>query len=235
MTKSHLIFLHGALGSCKQWDKFLQPFEEFFIIHNFNFPGHGNATNVLEEYHYETLSDSVENYITNNKIQTFSIIGYSLGGYIGLNVALRNIPGFRLLITLAAKLKWNKAIAAKECLKLTPEKLDPILTKLKNEHGAKFSELLKNTQSILESIGNAPLRKEQFTEIQTQVILMRGSNDKMVSEEETSDFASESEQFKIFLLHEQPHNIDKMNADLISSLFVSLLKQYLYDPFKDSE
>lgn len=224
MHKRHLIFLHGALGSKKQWERFQGPFKENFQVHALDFPGHGDSTLKPGKYTCDTFTDFVQAYISQNHIPDFSVIGYSLGGYIGLNMTLRKIQGYHSLITLSTKLNWDKAIAAEVCANLTIEKLSTIAELLRQEHGENFNQLLFNTREIISSIGNNALSKSLFTGNNIPVLMLLGSNDKLVSPEEIKLFSEDLPSFNTHVLEQQPHAIEKMDTRTITQACMNYLK-----------
>ncbi|MES2616646.1 MAG: alpha/beta fold hydrolase [Bacteroidota bacterium] len=213
----HLIFLHGALGCNSHWERFLPAFENSFTIHNLNFPGHGNSDITLDTYSLQALSDTVQQYIQSNNIQAYAIIGYSLGGYVGLQMLADKVQGLTTLITLATKLNWNQAIADEECSKVTLENLAPIHEKLRTEHHQHFDTIVATTRDIMQSIGKHPLSTSDFSDNTIPVHMLLGSKDKMVTVAETLAFAEKCPSFSTSIIEEQPHSLERMNADAVGA------------------
>ncbi len=218
-----LIFLHGALGCNSHWERFLPAFENSFDIHNLNFPGHGNSDITLNTYSLRSLADTVQQYIQSNQIHSYAIIGYSLGGYVGLQMLADKAQGLTALITLATKLNWNQAIANEECAKVTFENLAPIHEKLRAEHLQHFDTIVNTTRDIMQSIGQQPLSPASFSDNTIPVHMLLGSKDKMVTASETLEFTEKCPLFSSTILEEQPHSLERMNADAVGAACTEFL------------
>ena len=94
-----LVFLHGFLESSTMWDYL--PLEELnahcILI---NLPGHGqsplNDTSEIPSIRF--MSNEVSRVLQREKVEEFSIIGHSLGAYVGLELA--QLSGCQKLILL---------------------------------------------------------------------------------------------------------------------------------------
>ncbi len=223
MGKSHLIFLHGALGCKQHWERFLPAFEKHYVVHNLNFPNHGDSKEKLTDFSYQTFTWWLKTYIVKNNITDFSIIGYSMGGYIALNLIHEGISGFNLLITLATKLNWDKEIAKAECDKLTIENLQPIQNKLQNEHVNNWPKLIEVTKEVLLSIGETPIKKKQFLYNKMPVMMLSGSKDKMVTQDEITTFAENTPNFYQVTIENQPHLLERMDINILNDTLLHLI------------
>jgi pimeloyl-ACP methyl ester carboxylesterase len=94
-----LVFLHGFLESSTMWDYL--PLEELnahcILI---DLPGHGesplNDTSEIPSIRF--MADEVSRVLQREKVEEFSIIGHSLGAYVGLELA--QLSGCQKLILL---------------------------------------------------------------------------------------------------------------------------------------
>ena len=79
-----VIFLHGFLESSKMWEFMDLPdsIKKFLI----DLPGHGNSFDAIESSTMKSISDNVLVIINYHKIQNYSIVGHSMGGYVGLEL-----------------------------------------------------------------------------------------------------------------------------------------------------
>jgi pimeloyl-ACP methyl ester carboxylesterase len=218
-----VILLHGALGCKSHWDHILPYLDKDLRIHNLNFPLHGGDAADHKDLELLDLTGFVEQYIQAHRLKKFAIAGYSMGGYIGLYLAIRHLPGLEQLITLGTKLNWSPEIAEEEIAKLNIESLAPIHEKLQHEHGAQWKDVISATHSIMRSIGKDPIRKEQMPEIQIPVCLLLGEKDKMVTAGETIAFAEVNPHCTYEILPAQPHLLERVDASLVAGKINSIL------------
>jgi pimeloyl-ACP methyl ester carboxylesterase len=218
-----LILLHGALGCTTHWNHVLPLLDTSFRIHNLNFPLHGKTLSEQKNLTLDDLAVFVADYVAQHQLNSFFIAGYSMGGYVGLELAARNLKGFEKLITLGTKLNWSPDIAEKEIAGLSPERLEPIHGKLEAEHGEHWLDVVEATYSIMRSIGDNPLRKEQLSASRILVRLQVGEKDKMVSVVETISFCEGNKHISYEVLEAQPHLLERVDAALLARKINSFL------------
>lgn len=208
-----IIFLHGALGCKKHWEPIAAMFGHDYNIHLLDFPSHGSSNLNYSELQYLELVDFVKKYILENNISEYVIIGYSLGGYVGLKLAQMKCFGLSKLITVATKLSWDLTISERESNQLN--QLEHLVPKFEKEHGLHSSKLINNTKSILNSIGVNPLKKEDFNSLSIPVYLLVGEIDNMVTQIEIDEFIEGNIFMKKMVLPNQPHLLQKMNIEIL--------------------
>jgi pimeloyl-ACP methyl ester carboxylesterase len=128
-----ILFLHGALGCKKHWEPIVSLLSSQSNIHVLDFPSHGDSSVIINKLLLTDLVDFVRSYILQHQLNNVTIVGYSLGGYVGLKLAEEQLPGLEKVITIATKLNWNKEITSQEIEQLS--KLEHLIPKFEKEHG----------------------------------------------------------------------------------------------------
>jgi pimeloyl-ACP methyl ester carboxylesterase len=217
-----ILFLHGALGCKKHWEPIVSLLSSQSNIHVLDFPSHGDSNVSLNKIQLCDLVDFVRDYILKHQLNNVTIVGYSLGGYVGLKLAEEQLPGLEKVITIATKLNWNKEIASQEIEQLS--KLEHLIPKFEKEHGSNALTLIKNTSTILKSIGESPLIKSEFANVKVPICMLVGENDTMVTQSEIEKFVEGNSFMEKIVLPEQPHLLQKMNASVLSQSILDCLK-----------
>ena len=216
--KKNLLLLHGALGSSQSWKKIIPLLADNFTIFCPDLPGHGGSHVPVHEGSANEMVSFIREYIQQNIAGEYFIAGYSMGGYIALKLAAANPAHLKAIITIATKFNWDEAIAEKEAAGLTQENLAPILHHLQSAHRENFSALPDLTKSILLSIGRKPLAKADLEQISIPALVTLGDRDKMVTYDETKEFAAYIPGGKADLLINQPHLLQKMDEQVIADV-----------------
>lgn len=216
--KKNLLLLHGALGSGQSWKKIIPLLEDDFTVFSPDLPGHGSSRAPVHEGTADEMVSFIEEYIQQNIAGDYFIAGYSMGGYLALKLALEKPAQLKGIITIATKFRWSGAIAEKEAAGLTQESLAPILHHLQKEHQENFPAVLDLTQRILRSIGKKPLDGYDARQISIPVYVTVGELDKMVTRDETMDFAGHLPDGTVSFLSGQPHLLQKMDEQLIADV-----------------
>lgn len=186
-----IVLLHGAVGAASQLKPLADALSKDYIVHYFNFKGHGGEPVPDEPFSVELFAKQVLNYFDEHQLQSPVVFGYSLGGYVGMYIA-RHYPGrISRLITLATKYEWNPEISAREAKNFDAEKIEAkvpaFAAQLAKLHApGDWKVTLQKVSELLTLLGNRnAVSTEDFPQIQTPVLLMVGDRDRMVSLEET--------------------------------------------------
>lgn len=219
-----LVLLHGALGCSAHWTHILPHLDRHFRIHNLDFPWHGHTAGIKKDLTLADLADFVSEYVEQYQLHDFSIAGYSMGGYVGLELIRRRINGLQHLLTLGTKLAWSPELAEHEISRISIDSLQPIHQKLQTEHGEHWMDVIAATHTIMRSIGRDPLRKELFEDCRVKVNMFVGEKDKMVTYSETESFCNGRTNFECEVLPAQPHLLERVDAILFAGKINTLLK-----------
>ncbi|MGH3088314.1 MAG: 2-succinyl-6-hydroxy-2,4-cyclohexadiene-1-carboxylate synthase [Rubrobacteraceae bacterium] len=85
-----LLFLHGFLGSSKDWREVIVSFDESFRCIAVDLPGHGKSLGMpAENRAMEGAANELLKVLDGLGIERASIVGYSMGGRLALYFALR--------------------------------------------------------------------------------------------------------------------------------------------------
>lgn len=210
----NVILLHGALGSSAQ----MRPLADLLDgptscpdLH-----GHGALSDDVRPYSIAGFAQDVADLIKT----PMHLLGYSMGGYIALYLAARFPDKVRSVTTIATKLDWTPEGAAQEVRMLNPEKVrekvPAFAAQLESRHGSHWTQVMERTAQLMLSLGNAPvLTPELLASVKCPVKLMRGSDDNMVSEEETLWAEKHIPTAHFINLQGQPHPIERMDLRLI--------------------
>jgi len=228
--KSKLLLLHGALGSSTQFDALKEILQDTYELYTLNFEGHGGRSSE-QEFSIQLFTENVISFLSEQGISKINIFGYSMGGYVALNLAHQHPELVEKIITLGTKFDWTEESAAKETRMLNPEKIEEKVPKfaemLKQLHAPlDWKELMRKTAQMMLSMGaGEKIHAEQLRQIKQQVVIGLGSEDKMVSQEESEAAANELPQAKFRLLQGVQHPIDRVApqilATYIKEVFVS--------------
>jgi pimeloyl-ACP methyl ester carboxylesterase len=82
-----VVLLHGFLESIEIWDEFAARLEKEFSVLMVDLPGHGRSGVVDEVHTMDMMAESVLEITDQLKIDTFTVCGHSMGGYVSLKIA----------------------------------------------------------------------------------------------------------------------------------------------------
>ncbi|QSE97144.1 alpha/beta fold hydrolase [Fulvivirga lutea] len=221
MSKPNLIILHGALGSEKQFFNLQSELSSEFQVHTFNFSGHGGK-DFSNNFSIPQFTLELDQFLSENKLQDVLIFGYSMGGYVALNLA-RTSKKISGVFTLGTKFHWSPESAAHEIKMLNPakieEKVPAFATALAERHfPLDWKEVMHRTADLMINLGNNPLlTTNTFKEITIPVTITRGTLDNMVSKEESESAAHDIPNAKYIEFADFKHPIEQVDINKLAA------------------
>lgn len=215
--KPNILLLHGALGSSADLDKLAAALSDDFAVHQIDFEGHG-AFQSDAEFSMERFEKNAFDYLLDKDISFTHIFGYSMGGYVALNMALNGHDSIGSIITYGTKFDWAPESAAKEVKMLNPEKIQEkvpaFAALLKEKHAANdWKGVLRRTGDMMLGLGNGrALTDEQLGQIKQPIKICVGENDKMVSVGESRRTADLLSNGTLEIIEGGEHPIEKMDV-----------------------
>ena len=227
--KTPLLLLHGALGSEAQFDALKKQFDIDYELHTFNFEGHGGRPSNTP-FSIDLFVDNTLQYLQSKELKRLSIFGYSMGGYVALQLA-RNYPAYvDRIITLGTKLDWTPAIAAQEIQKLQPDiieqKVPRFAAHLKALHAPlDWKVVVQQTAQMMQALGNGQaITPDDFAAIERPVCICLGTEDQMVTIGESQRVVELIPQGSFQAIADCPHPIEQVDIGVLHQLIIGYLE-----------
>jgi pimeloyl-ACP methyl ester carboxylesterase len=122
-TGQPLVLLHGAFMTINAMQPLVSELAKSRQVIGVELQGHGHTADIDRPFRYEWLADDVFALLQHLKIQSADVLGYSLGGGVALQVAIRHPEIVHKLVVLSAS--YNSAGMYPEVLagiaQITPE------------------------------------------------------------------------------------------------------------------
>lgn len=226
-----LLLIHGALGNSTEFDTIQAVLEKRYSVFVYDIPGHGTRSQELNSFTLDNLRNDLDEFIY--QLGDVFIFGFSLGGYLALDAALRKTKNILGIVTLGTKLNWSPAIAEAEVNTLN---VDFLTTKaasfydyLEQLHGTHLNDLLTKTRTFIHSIGEQPLMNDKSTQqLTTPIRITRGGKDKMVTREESQKMAECSSNGLYFEIPSFIHPMGFLSPKLLANHIVLQIKSLEY-------
>jgi pimeloyl-ACP methyl ester carboxylesterase len=214
-----LLFLHSALSTQNEFNtlsSFYQNRKQILL----DFPSHGESTSLNSSLTIRMLAESVRDLLDELKIYHADIIGYSMGGYVALELARIAPTMVRSIVSHAMKFYWTD-----EAIKDSLEQLSIDKIKARSQRGYEILSAmhsangLENTivtmRSIIEDFRDVQLTEEDLQKIQAPLLLSVGDRDDLVSLEEITKLYQSLDPKKTYLaIHpNSPHQIAKLDLN----------------------
>ncbi|MEB3345481.1 alpha/beta hydrolase [Aquimarina gracilis] len=224
----NIVLLHGALGSKNQFKELTNILSKELNVLVFDFEGHGGKP-ITHDYSIDLFTEQTLAFIKENKIQGAHIFGYSMGGYVGLNVARKYNGVIGKIMTLGTKFDWTPAFAEQEVKMLNPVKMQekvPKFTKyLKKVHSERYwSHVVEQTAKMMSDLGNNPtLQEKEIMHIDNETLIGIGDLDKMVGHEESKRIANSLLKGQFKVIDNCPHPIEQVDKEELARIIIGFI------------
>lgn len=218
VTDAHpLLFLHSALSTRKEFDGLSM----YFVSRKqilFDFPSHGESTTSRKSLTASELARYTRSLLEHLEVYSVGIIGYSMGGYVGIELALVAPSMVKSIVSHAMKFYWTENAIAEATLGLDVERIKTrsqkgfdMLFAMHEANGLKKTVDL--TKSIIVNFAESQLHESDLAKLHCPLLLSVGDKDELVSLEEISKLYLSLDKKKVSLaVHaNSPHPISKLD------------------------
>ncbi|QUX92524.1 alpha/beta hydrolase [Marinomonas sp. A3A] len=88
----NLIVIHGLFGNADNWHSIAQSLSEHFTVHCIDLPNHGKSDS-MPDTSYPKMARAVLDWTALNKIDSFYLLGHSMGGKVAMQMAAMATTG----------------------------------------------------------------------------------------------------------------------------------------------
>lgn len=227
--KENLILLHGALGSQAQLVELKALLAKDFNVYLLDFVGHGGM-DLPDAFSIDLFVKDTIQWMERHQITMAHFFGYSMGGYVALKLAHDHPKRARNIITLGTKYSWNPESAAKEVRMMDPDvieqKIPAFAASLAARHQpADWKNIMKLTADMMTALGaGQAMTAADFTSIQNEVLVCIGTDDHMVSIEESEATAKQLPNGHLKIIEGFKHPLEMVDKNILAMTCIEFIK-----------
>lgn len=225
----NILLIHGALGAKQD----LQALGEVLKkaghnVSSFSFSGHGKEA-FQHKFTIAQFTTELKSFIVKNELTPVSIFGYSMGGYVALNLAAFEQGLINKIITLGTKFNWSTTSVDKETKQLNPElvfqKVPTFAKSLEDKHGLAWKELMDKTAAMMRDINAVNyINSETLKKITIPILIGIADRDQMVSLDETTEVFKTLPTASMFMLPGSKHQLETINLNLLTQIITDFCR-----------
>jgi len=175
-----LFLLHGYTQSSKSWKPYVQNYEKDYEVYLVDLTGHGKSESFKQDLEIKSVAEDLNSLIEYLKLEKIKAIGFSFGGDVLYQLALKKPELIESMITIGAVGTWS--------ILDFPEYLEAFT--FENRHN--FSWLKESHEGdeqikvLMEQFKNyiVKLSDEELQSIKTEVLIMVGDDDEGMNMQE---------------------------------------------------
>ncbi len=184
-----LIFIHGAFWAAKD----LLPLSLHCRKQNIKLitlPFHGSEAG--QPFTYPLLKHALRTKLQSE--ENYSLFGYSLGGYLALDLAVDGHIAPLSITTYGTRFFWTNEIVERISKVMKPEKLRKDLPEYVEDlvamHGEAWTEVISSTLGMRVHLIHNPLSEKSLSAIKSRTTLVIGDGDILTNMEETKSVSA---------------------------------------------
>ncbi len=234
-----LVVLHGGGGDARTWLNNIEVLSNNYAVYAPDLPGYGGSQPLNGDYYIPELAEFVESFSDNLGLESFHLVGHSLGGGVALNYALESPHKIKKLV-LVSSLCLGREIALWVRLLSIPALLRSIGTIIMAVLRA-IKWLVKKLLAPVEFVmpfspasvnlgGSVTTFKEQtlvlanrLSEIMVPTLLVWGARDPIVPVRHAYAAAQLIPDCQLKVFEDRGHNVHRDEVNEFSRLLASFL------------
>jgi pimeloyl-ACP methyl ester carboxylesterase len=239
---SPLVLLPGMLGTIESnWRRFIPPLAERYRTIAIELRGHGRTDNPAPsgksgtgELRIDRMVDDLNGVLDELGLESASVLGYSLGGCIGLMAGLKRPGRIKALAMHAVKFFWDEASISTMVAGLNPvtilEKTPRYAQELKDSHAAVYGPeywrtLCGTAADLIKIMPEQGPTIEQAAGANFPVLVSVGDRDQLVSLEEAIRLVRALPEGELAVLPATPHPLHRVRIDTFLPVILDFLER----------
>lgn len=225
-----VLLLHGALGTGAQLERLAQRLAGRARAVLVEFEGHGLAAPGARAYRMEHFADNALAALERAHVPgPAHVVGYSMGGYVGLWLARHHPARVASVFTLGTVPWWDPAGAEAEARQLDAvtirTKVPKFAAALAARHGeAGWPAVLERTAAMMRAMGETPpLAEGDFAAIACPVRVAVGDRDTTAGVEASARLARTLPAGELEVLPRTPHPVERVSWDRLAFSLIEFL------------
>jgi len=223
-----LILLHGALGSQAQFTQLNEMLSGSFDVFDFNFEGHGGLP-LTELFSIDLFVRNTIDFMDAHQIKKAHFFGYSMGGYVAIKMAHDFPERVSKVITLGTKFNWTPASAERDVRMMNPDIIEKKIpdfaaTLAERHYPENWKEVMQRTGEMMTRMGDGEaMTKKHFEKIEQEVLICIGTQDHMVSIEESERTANQIRNGRLQTIDGFKHPFEAVDHKTIANICTDIL------------
>lgn len=102
-----VVMLHGAFMTITGWADWIKELSKTRKVIAVEMQGHGRTADIKRDMSFENLADDVAALLDHLKIPSADVIGYSMGGGVAMQTAIRHPEKVRKVVVISAVFRYD--------------------------------------------------------------------------------------------------------------------------------
>lgn len=241
-TGPPLVLLPGMLGTIESsWRRVIPALEKHYLTVAIDLRGHGRTDNPdptgkldTGELRIDQMADDLNGILDQLGLEEASVLGYSLGGCIGLLAGLKRPGRIKALVMHAVKFFWDEESVSTMVASLNPdtmlEKTPRYAQELKENHATVYGPeywrtLLGTSADLVKTMPEQGPSIEKAAGAKFPVLVSVGDHDQLVSLEEVIRLVRVLPKGELAVLPATSHPFQRVRINFFLPILLDFLER----------
>lgn len=220
-----LMLLHGNGGSIESMGNQIDYFKSKYRVIAVDSRGQGKSELKTDSLTYVQITKDMEALVNHLKLDSISIIGWSDGGIVGLQMGISGKSKIKKIVTMGANLRPDSTAVNSYAIKDVQGMRKMVISKIKEKDTSENWNLLKQLSGLLVDQPNIPTK--DLSKIKAKVLVVAGDRD-VIRNEHTVEIFENLSKAQLCILPGETHFAPASSPEV----FNAVANKFLLEPFK---
>lgn len=220
-----LLLIHGNSGSIETMGNQIDYFKSKYRVIAADSRGQGKSELKTDSLTFVQITKDTEALVNHLKLDSISIIGWSDGGIVGLQMGISGKSKIKKIIAMGANLRPDSTAIYSWATKYVQNFRKLIISKIKEKDTSENWNLLKQLTGLLAYQPNIPAK--DLSKIKAKVLVIAGDRD-VIRNEHTVEIFENIPKAQLCIMPGETHFAPASSPEV----FNAIANKFLSEPFK---
>ncbi|MNE16665.1 AB hydrolase superfamily protein YdjP [compost metagenome] len=220
-----LLLIHGNNGSIESMGNQIDYFKSKYRVIALDSRGHGKSELKTDSLTFVQMTKDTEALVNHLKLDSISIIGWSDGGIVGLQMGISGKSKIKKIVAMGANLRPDSTAIYSWAVKGLQNERKLFSTKIKEKDTSENWNLLKQISGLLADQPN--IVAKDLSKIKAKVLVIAGDRD-VIRNEHTVEIFENIPKGQLCIMPGETHFAPASSPEV----FNAIANKFLSEPFK---
>lgn len=220
-----LLLIHGNSGSIETMGNQIDYFKNKYRVIAVDSRGQGKSELKTDSLTYVQITKDMETLVNQLKLDSISIIGWSDGGIVGLQMGISGKSKIKKIVTMGANLRPDTTAVNSWALKEAQNLRKMAISKIKEKDTSQNWILLKQLTGL--TVNQPNIQTKDLSKIKAKVLVIAGDKD-VIRNEHTVEIFENIPKAQLCIMPGETHFAPASSPEV----FNAIANKFLSEPFK---
>lgn len=220
-----LLLIHGNGGNIESMGNQIDYFKNKYRIIVADSRGHGKSELKTDSLTFVQITKDMDELVNHLKLDSISIIGWSDGGIVGLQMGISGKSKIKKIVAMGANLRPDSTAVNSWAIKDVQSMRKMVISKIKEKDTSENWNLVKQISGLL--VDQPNIVKKDLSKIKAKVLVIAGDRD-VIRNEHTVEIFENIPKAQLCIMPGETHFAPASSPEV----FNAIANKFLSEPFK---